>query len=88
MLSLETVIGFLAAVCTTVSYFPQLIKAFKTGSTGDLSFKMLATLGAGLALWVTYGLVKGDFVIVLANAVSLTMVVVLGFFKLREGVRT
>jgi MtN3 and saliva related transmembrane protein len=78
-------IGAAAAFCTTVSYIPQLKKVWATGETGDLSLKMLLLLATGLALWIIYGLVRSDFVIVVANAVSLTLLGCIIYFKLREG---
>ena len=67
MFSFMSAIGALAAICTSLSYIPQVTKALPRGSTGDLSFKMLAVLTTGLALWVGYGVVKGDWILVLAN---------------------
>jgi uncharacterized protein with PQ loop repeat len=46
-----TLVGLMAAFCTTVSYYPQLKKCWVTGSADDLSFKMFITLAAGVALW-------------------------------------
>lgn len=83
MLTLETLIGLAAAFCTTVSYIPQVKKCWQTGSTGDLSLKMLAILATGIALWVLYGILKGDIVIILANSVSLLLLFNLLFFKVR-----
>lgn len=45
-------LGFVAAALTSLSYIPQVQKAFPGGSTGDLSLKMLVALFAGLALWI------------------------------------
>jgi MtN3 and saliva related transmembrane protein len=84
MLSSVTLIGFAAAVCTTASYVPQLHKCWTTGSTHDLSRYMLLVLATGLALWIVYGLLQGDWVIVAANAISLAMLLVILGFKLRE----
>ena len=81
---METLIGTVAAVCTTASYFPQLYKCWTTGETGDLSLKMLLLLAAGLSLWVIYGCVRGDVVIIMANGVSLTLLGGIIYFKLRE----
>jgi MtN3 and saliva related transmembrane protein len=61
-------IGACAAVFTSLSYIPQLRKAWLRRSTSDLSLKMLVVLTAGLTLWVEYGLLKGDGVIVAANS--------------------
>ena len=81
---LETFVGAAAAFCTTVSYIPQLKKVWETGETGDLSLKMLLFLAAGLGLWIVYGLMRADFVIIAANAISVTLLSCIIFFKLRE----
>lgn len=80
----ETFIGGFAAFCTTVSYIPQVKKAWATHETGDLSLKMLLLLSAGLALWIVYGFLKGDWVIIVANGVSLALLANLVWFKMHE----
>ena len=60
--TLVTVLGGLAAALTSLAYLPQVKKAWPRGSTGDLSWQMLSALTAGLALWIIYGLTKGDWV--------------------------
>jgi MtN3 and saliva related transmembrane protein len=80
----ETLIGGLAAFCTTISYFPQLKKCWQTGHTGDLSLTMFLVLALGIALWVVYGTYKKDWVIIAANSVSLALLMGILFFKLRE----
>jgi MtN3 and saliva related transmembrane protein len=82
--SLVYSIGLLAAALTSLSYLPQVRKAFPRGATKDLSFKTLTVLATGLALWVVYGLLKGDSVIVIANVVGLSLVGVLLALKLRD----
>ena len=83
-MDLVTVVGGVAAFCTTVSYFPQLRKCWQTGHTGDLSLTMFSVLGVGVALWIVYGLMKSDVIIILANAVSLALLLGILYFKLRE----
>lgn len=84
MIVLGTAIGLIAALCTTVSYIPQVVKCWKTRKAGDLSLKMLLTLAAGLALWVAYGIINSDWVIIAANTVSLLLLGNLLLFKLHE----
>jgi MtN3 and saliva related transmembrane protein len=84
MIGLSTAIGLIAAFCTTVSYIPQVVKCWKTRKAGDLSLKMLLTLATGLALWVAYGVINSDWVIVGANTVSLLLLGNVLLFKLRE----
>jgi MtN3 and saliva related transmembrane protein len=84
MFSFTTLIGFAAACCTTVSYIPQLKKCWDTGTAEDLSLKMLSILATGIALWVLYGILQGDWVIIIANSVSLSLLFALLYFKLSE----
>ena len=46
--------------------------------------KMFITLSAGIGLWVVYGFLKNDFVIIIANAVSLALLMGILYFKLRD----
>lgn len=82
MISLVTAIGLAAGVCTTIANWPQLKKAWVTGETDDLSLKTLLLFGSGLVLWVAYGVLRQDFVIILTNAVSLCLLGALLLLKL------
>lgn len=82
--NLIPVIGACAAILTSLSYLPQVQKARPRGSTSDLSFKMLVVLTSGLVLWVGYGLLKGDWVIVAANSVGATLSASVLAFKIRD----
>ena len=86
-MNVTTLIGLLAAVCTTVSYIPQLKKCWDTGSCSDLSLKMFSILAAGIALWVVYGALQQDYVIILANSVSLVLLMGILYFRLLENFR-
>ena len=86
-MSLITLIGLVAAFCTTISYVPQLKKIWDTGETHDISLKMFLILAAGIALWVVYGVLKSDAVIILANCVSLALLSAILFFKIRNVIR-
>jgi MtN3 and saliva related transmembrane protein len=84
MASFETIVGLVAAFCTTVSYIPQLKKCYVTRKAGDLSLKMFLILALGIGLWCLYGGLKGDWVIMIANGVSLLLLANILYFKLRE----
>jgi len=84
MIAFDTIIGLAAAVCTTGANLPQLKKAWTSGQTDDISLNMLLVLACGLALWVTYGVLKGDLVIILANGISLALIAALIFLKIRQ----
>ena len=84
MSTFVTVIGIAAAVCTTAANLPQLKKAWTTGETDDISLKMLLLLVCGLVLWVVYGVLQKDIVIILANGISLALLVGLVCLKLLQ----
>jgi MtN3 and saliva related transmembrane protein len=77
-------IGACAAALTSLSYIPQVRKAWPRGSTADLSLKMLSALTAGLLLWIVYGLLKSDWVIVAANCVGAMLSGSVLAFKIRD----
>lgn len=79
-----TVIGLAAAVCTTGANLPQLKKAWTTGQTDDLSLNMLVLLASGVGLWVAYGVLREDIVIILANGVSLALLLALLCLKILQ----
>jgi len=42
---------------------------------------MLRVLTTGLALWVAYGVIKSDWMIIIANSISIACLAVLIYFK-------
>ena len=84
MSTFVTVIGLAAAVCTTTANLPQLKKAWTTGQNDDISLKTLLLFGCGLILWVVYGILKEDIVIILANGISLAVLAALLYLKLMQ----
>lgn len=81
---MTTIIGLVAAFCTTASYIPQLKKCWETKSAGDLSLIMFSVLSLGVALWVVYGIMQSDMVIIIANVVSFLFLAGILYFKIRE----
>ena len=79
-------IGFIAAICTTLSFVPQAAKVLKTGNTEALSLMMYSIFTVGVALWLWYGILLEDLAITLANAVTLALAVCILIVKLRNDV--
>ena len=78
-----TALGLFAGTLTTISFVPQLIKAWKSRSTHDISFGMLALFSAGLVLWIVYGIIVTDVPVIAANSVTLVLVGLIIALKLR-----
>jgi len=77
-------IGGIAAFLASLSYVPQVRKAWPRGSTGDLSLGMLAALTLGLSLWIVYGIIQGDWVVVGSNVVGAALAGVVLGCKIRD----
>ena len=84
-LSLFTIIGLVAAVCTTSAFVPQVVKILRTRRTKDLSLLMYVILSTGIALWLVYGIFIIDWPLILANAVSLALVLPILLLKVKNG---
>lgn len=65
-----TIVGVIASVSTAVSSLPQLIKLFREKKAENVSLVMFAILVAGLGVWVWYGILKDDWIIIIANGFS------------------
>jgi MtN3 and saliva related transmembrane protein len=78
-----TVIGLIAALFTTVSLFPQLIKIYKTKSTRDISIGMFTLFCGGVFLWFIYGVLVNDFPIIIANSLAFIQAVVILILKVK-----
>ncbi len=79
------VLGALAGLCTTISFLPQLVRAWRTRSTRDISLPMFSLLVLGIFLWLIYGALIGDLPLILANGVSLCLTGSILYLKLRHG---
>ena len=79
---LVTWLGLLAGTLTTLSFLPQLIKAWRSRSTHDISIGMFSLLAAGIALWIVYGVITSDVPVVAANSVTLVFVALILALKL------
>ena len=68
-------IGIAAGTLTTLSFLPQLVSVYRTRSAEDLSYGYLSTFALGVILWLCYGILLHALPVILANAVTLTLVV-------------
>jgi MtN3 and saliva related transmembrane protein len=84
--SLTTTIGVVAAVCTTLSFVPQLLKIRRQGGR-DLSNGMLLLYLLGVGLWFVYGIRIGAAEVIGANVVAGALVLTAFFMKLRSETR-
>ena len=65
------IVGSLAAILTTISFFPQAWHSFKTRDVSGVSLGMYSVFTVGVALWLVYGLLLRAWPIVVANVITL-----------------
>lgn len=80
-----TLLGLVAASCSTIGYLPQLVKAWRSRSTADVSREMFALFMTSAALWLAYGVLQHDIAIIAANVAGLAMTLTILGFKRRYG---
>lgn len=79
------IIGSIAGILCTASFLPQVIKIYKTKNTKDLSLAAFATLGSGVFFWLIYGILIMELPIIIANAISLILIILIVIMKKRYG---
>jgi MtN3 and saliva related transmembrane protein len=80
-----TIVGLSAATLTMFSFVPQIIRVVKHKSAKDISPATLWQLSIGVSLWIAYGIHLKDAVIIMANSVTLTTLVILLCLYFRFG---
>ena len=82
-MSLIDWVGSLAAILTTASFIPQVWQTFRTRDVSGISLVMysLFTLGAGL--WLIYGVLMVAWPIIIANAITTSLALLILLMKLR-----
>ncbi len=80
-----TIIGLCAAILTMFAFIPQIIKVLKNKSAKDVSLITLLQLSLGVSLWIAYGIHLRDAIIITANSVTLTTLILLLFLYFNYG---
>ena len=76
-------LGFVAGSCTTFSFVPQVLKAWRATDTEAISKRTYVISSGAFALWIIHGLLIGSGPIVVFNALSLLLNSVILYLKLR-----
>lgn len=76
-MNLTTIIGLIAASCTTISFVPQAMKTIKTKDIKGLSLGMYIVLTTGIFLWLVYGILNKDLPVILSNFITLVITLII-----------
>ncbi len=76
-------IGTVAAILTTASFFPQAWHTFRTRDVSGISLGMFSLLTLGAGMWTAYGILLQAWPIIIANTITFTLALMILLMKLR-----
>jgi MtN3 and saliva related transmembrane protein len=82
---IQELVGYSAAVLTTVAFVPQALKSWRTRDLSGVSLTMYSLFTLGVVLWLVYGVILGSWPIILANIATLALAAVVLVLKLVHG---
>ena len=65
--------GYIAGVCTTLAFLPQVIRTYKTKSAKDISLGMYLVFCFGVVMWLLYGFFIHSMAMIWANLVTIIL---------------
>ncbi|MEY4892067.1 MAG: hypothetical protein RIQ34_679 [Bacteroidota bacterium] len=77
------VLGYVAGLITAFTFLPQVLKTWKTKSAKDVSLAMFVIALTNQILWLAFGILREDPVIIITNAVMLLMTGLMISLKLK-----
>ena len=77
------ILGYSAGAITSLTFLPQVIKTWKVKSAKDISLLMFLIAAINEVMWIIYGVLLDNWVIILTNIIVLSMALTMIYFKLR-----
>ncbi len=81
--SWPTALGMVAGLCTSFSFVPQVIKAWRQGDTEAISKRMYVTALASYSLWIVHGLMIASTPVILFNVLNVIFAGIVLALKMR-----
>lgn len=76
-------LGYAAGAVTAFTFLPQVVKTWKEKSAKDVSLWMFVIAFINEIMWLVYGIMIQNWVIILTNAVMLVMSAIMIGLKFR-----
>ncbi|MDH5473071.1 MAG: SemiSWEET family transporter [Gammaproteobacteria bacterium] len=81
LMAVDELFGWLASILTTLIFAPQLVKAFKTKMTNDISMLMLILAVLGNLSWLIHALLTNNWPLIVCAFLIIIMSIVLIAYK-------
>jgi MtN3 and saliva related transmembrane protein len=82
---MEFWVSAIAATLTTAAFVPQAVHIIRYKETKAISLVMYVAFASGVALWLLFGALIGNWPIVVSNAITLMLTLAIVGMKLRYG---
>jgi MtN3 and saliva related transmembrane protein len=82
-MSFVEILGYSACAVTALTFLPQVIKTWKEKSARNVSLMMFIIAIANEILWIGYGFLREDMVIIVTNVIMLAMASTMIILKLK-----
>ena len=77
------ILGYAAGAITSLTFLPQVIKTWKEKSAKDISLLMFVIAAINEVMWIVYGALLNNWVIILTNVIVLVMSLTMIYLKFR-----
>ncbi len=76
-------LGYGACAVTALTFLPQVVKTWKEKSAKNVSLMMFIIAFVNEIMWIAYGVLRDDMVIIVTNVIMITMCSVMISLKLK-----
>jgi MtN3 and saliva related transmembrane protein len=83
--SMGILVSAVAATLTTAAFVPQALHIIRYKETKGISLHMYVTFAAGVAFWLVFGVMIGNWPMILSNTITLGLALAILGMKLRYG---
>jgi MtN3 and saliva related transmembrane protein len=84
-MSTEILVSAAAATLTTAAFVPQALHIIRHKETKAISLFMYVAFAAGVALWLLFGCLIGNWPIIISNAITIALALAIIAMKLNYG---
>lgn len=81
---LTNLVGYPAAILTTIAFVPQAWQSWRSRDLSGISLPMYAMFTLGVAFWLLYGILLGSVPIMLGNGITLALASMVLVLKIRH----
>ena len=84
-MSIGEIIGYIAALVGTTIFIPQVIQTVRTKDTRSLSLPTFILISLNNSVWLTYGILTDNLVIILSQVLVFPICLVILGYKIKYG---